>query len=342
MYSMCMHFFRKQFLILLWLAGIYGAFLFTHRMPLQQKQHVLGASSNLVLFVQPESGRDMILSAISAAQKRIDVEMYLLSDEEILASLVAACERGVAVSILLEQHPFGGGNSNQYTMSKLQQTCVHIRWTNPSFPLTHEKAIIIDSAAAFILNQNLTASAFSKNREYNIFDTDPNDVINIERIFAADWNQWTFAQPESHLVVSPNSSREQLTQLVSQATSSIFIETEVLDDPSMIHMLQQKAKTIPVMILLPSLSQLPANEKIAHKLQESGVRIKTMSSPYVHAKLLIVDEKTAYIGSINLTTQSMDENRELGIVISEQDILASLDSYFAFDWERATELRTAK
>ena len=38
-------------------------------------------------------------------------------------------------------------------------------------------------------------------------------------------------------------------------------------------------------------------------------------SPYLHAKIIIRDGKNAYLGSHNLSTNSIDNNREVGILI---------------------------
>lgn len=38
--------------------------------------------------------------------------------------------------------------------------------------------------------------------------------------------------------------------------------------------------------------------------------------PYLHAKVILRDGKYAYIGSHNLTTNSLDNNRELGVFLA--------------------------
>ena len=332
-----MQFIRKQFLLILCILLVYGAYVVTH-VHTATKQQVLGASVNLSLFVQPESGEQPILDAINASQKEVDVEVYLLSDKDIIASLIAACGRGVTVRVMLEEHPFGGGTINQKTHQQLNSSCVHVAWTNPTFSLTHEKTIVIDSQEVFILNQNLTASSFTKNREYDIIDTNRVDIATIQQLFQADWTRNSFRIGSSNLVISPLNSRDTLTSLVSSATTTLSIETEVIDDPDMIRLLMQKAKSIPVAIILPSFSSVSSNKKVAQEFIASGIQVKTITSPYIHAKLILVDNRRAYVGSVNLTTQSMDDNREVGIILSQQDILAPLRQTFSRDWENATSL----
>lgn len=332
-----MEFVRKRLLFLVFLLVIYCVYFLTH-LPHTAPPTVLGTSANLFLFEQPQSGKDPLLSAISSAQKEVDVEVYLLSDSDVIASLLGACQRGIVVQVILEEHPFGGGNSNQKTEQLLQDSCVHLQWSNPSFSLTHEKTVAIDSSEVFILNQNLTASSFSKNREYDIIDRNALDIEEIKNIFNADWHRSSVSLSDENLVVSPVNSRDKLTALINSEVQTLSIETEVIDDPQIITLLSQKAKNTQVQLLIPSFSQVGANKKNAVQLQSSGVEVKTLRSPYIHAKLILADGKKAYVGSVNLTAQSMDANREVGILIAQQDIVAQLNQDFHSDWEKANPL----
>lgn len=329
-----MQFIRKRFLFLIFVLCIYIAYFVAH-IPHQMPHNVLGAQSNLFLFEEPKDGKEPVLSAIDSATKEVDVEVYLLSDKDVIASLVNACQRGVVVRLMLEEHPFGGGNINKTTQQDLQNTCVQTEWTNPSFSLTHEKTIAIDGNEVFILNQNLTTSSFSKNREYDILDRNQKDIDEIQKIFNADWARNATNLSDENLVVSPVNSRNTLTSLIDSATRNITIEMEVIDDPQIINLLIEKAAKTHIQLILPSFSQLAANKKIAERLSNAHIEIKTLSSPYIHAKLIVSDNKKAYIGSVNLTTQSMDENREVGIVLSQPDVLHELSEDFQSDWQEA-------
>jgi len=236
----------------------------------------------------------------------------------------------------MEQHPFGGNNLNTKTKTELDSHGINTQWASPSFTLTHEKTMVIDNAEVFILSQNLTASAFSKNREYDVLDTNPQDVMEIATIFKDDWQRTSFVPPTtSDIIDSPDNSRSTLTTLVITATQSIDAETEDIDDNTVITNFCDKAKTITVRILTPTLSQLSANKDELTQLANCGVQVKTISSPYMHAKMIIEDNAKAYVGSINFSTQSMDKNREVGIILTEPDSLQTLETTFEKDWAKA-------
>src|SRR5258706_15923789 len=110
---------------------------------------------------------------------------------------------------------------------------------------------------------------------------------------------------------------------------------EVIDDPDMIQLLVHKASTSTIRLITPSLKKISSNKKALQSLCGVGVSIKTMDNPYIHAKLLIEDRSNAYIGSVNLTTQSMDSNRELGIIIHQGSIIENLEQDFTDDFGKA-------
>lgn len=295
----------------------------------------MGQKTNLELFVQPEAGRVPILNAINSAGSEVLVEVYLLSDQQIIDSLVEAKNRGVKVQIMMEQRPFGGGNVNKNTATRLSQEGMDFKWTNPTFALTHEKAMIVDRETLFILNQNLTKTAFDKNREYNIIDHNFEEVTEAVNIFEADWNRSGVEAKAINLVVSPDNSREKLTGLINSAQNSIDLEVEIIQDSDMIKLLSDRVKTIPVRMIIPDFGKIPANKDEAMELKNAGVMVRTLKNPYLHAKLIMVDQTRAYLGSINLSDASMDQNRELGILISQEDIISKLSETFEEDWERA-------
>jgi cardiolipin synthase A/B len=62
------------------------------------------------------------------------------------------------------------------------------------------------------------------------------------------------------------------------------------------------------------------------------VQVKEDPQLYMHAKIIVVDGKTAFVGSENISSQSLDQNRELGIIVSDAGVLSTLQSTFQKDW----------
>jgi cardiolipin synthase len=69
-----------------------------------------------------------------------------------------------------------------------------------------------------------------------------------------------------------------------------------------------------------------------------GVAVRTYpedAALYIHAKLIRVDAHTVFIGSQNLSAQSLTYNRELGIITHDPAILAATGSTFHSDFAGA-------
>jgi cardiolipin synthase A/B len=137
-------------------------------------------------------------------------------------------------------------------------------------------------------------------------------------------------------VVSPTNAREQLLALMRGARVSLDLYAEVLRDPEMLDALAAAAERgIRVRIIIsPSADFATEIEELA----ASGVDIRLSRSLYIHAKLFIADDERAFIGSQNLSATSLDQNRELGIIVDDQVNLARLTRTFATDFRAAAPL----
>ena len=65
-----------------------------------------------------------------------------------------------------------------------------------------------------------------------------------------------------------------------------------------------------------------------HRLRQSYL--------YVHAKAIIADGRRAFVGSENLSTASLDHNRELGVIVADSSAIQVLESTFDGDWAQAS------
>ena len=60
--------------------------------------------------------------------------------------------------------------------------------------------------------------------------------------------------------------------------------------------------------------------------------------PYVHAKMILVDETYLIVSSINLSANSMDENREIGIILIDAALIRKFHDWFERDWQKSKDL----
>lgn len=314
-----------------------GGILFVPKRQEYAKAEILGTRSQVTAFVEPDDGIKPILDRVQTADEEILVEVYLISDPEIISSLVLADKRGVEVKVILEARPFGGNNLNQKSKKTLEEGGVEVQWGRKIFRFTHVKAITFDKEESCILNTNLSTSAFNKNREFSVCTQDAGEVGQLRDIFLADWNGTDVTITESNLVVSPVDSRGKLLSLIRQAKNHIEMVMEVLDDDEATAILMEKSRVMSVRILVPPPEQILANKDAAIKIGRSEGWVRTLNKPYLHGKLIIVDGERAYVGSVNLTKNSFDKNREVGIIVSDPHIVQRFLTVFETDWQVAQE-----
>ena len=84
----------------------------------------------------------------------------------------------------------------------------------------------------------------------------------------------------------------------------------------------------------------PADREMVQieRLLAGGVEVAFLDEPYVHAKTILADGKTAFVGSQNFSRTSLDFNRELGIVFDDAAAVNRLASAFLQDWNVAEKL----
>lgn len=296
-----------------------------------------GAGAGIVgVFVEPADGRGPILDEIEAAREEITLEIYLISDEEVIDALSGAAARGVHVRVLLEEHPFGGGGGQPETFERLAAAGIDIRWGNPVFRFSHVKTFTIDRRVAVIMNQNLTWSSFEQNRELGVVTTRPADVAEALAIFEADWEH-AAEPPTEALVVSPTNARTALLESIGGARRSLDVYAEVIRDQEFVDALAAAARRGVEVRIVMSKGDERQTETL-RGLAAEGVGVRLLSDLYVHAKLFLVDGERAFVGSQNMTATSLDQNREIGIIIDDPAGIARIARAFATDWRIGKEL----
>ncbi|WP_069802751.1 phospholipase D-like domain-containing protein [Thermogemmatispora onikobensis] len=295
------------------------------------------------LFVEPQAGEQVVLQAIAEARHSLAVEIYLLTDRSVIQALEKAAKRGLTVRVMLEPHPYGGG-SPAGTMQQLRAAGVEARYANPAFPLTHAKLMIVDGARAYIMTGNFSRAALGgnrsvANREYGIVDPWPGDVSNLSALFEADWRRTTAgaAINDANLVISPGNARAALQGLIGEAQRTLLVEEEEMRDQQVEAALvaaERRGVRVQVILPAPRAGNDPNAEGIATLLQ-GGVAVREDGQLYIHAKMLVVDGREAFVGSENCSPPGLESNREVGILIADEEVLATLQTTFWTDWDAA-------
>ena len=289
------------------------------------------ASASVRILVEPRDGPDEMLREIRHAQRRIFVCTYILTHRSVVHALQRAATEGVDVYVLLEHFPYGMGRQPEAMRNVLQAAGVNVRWASGRFTFTHAKYLVIDDRLALVSTANLSRSGFESNRDFVVVDRAPKDVREVSNLFRRDWD----FRPErgiQRFVISPENARGVLDTLLAGAHHSVDIYAEEVDDPAterLLVALQRRGLRVRVLV--------PAGERSRGilYLTRGRVSVRVLSHPYIHAKAIVVDRARAFVGSENLSTTSLDQNRELGILIKGGPLTALLRT-FEHDWKRGS------
>ncbi len=300
----------------------------------------LCAAAGVSVFVEPDAGETPLLNAIKGATDSIWVEVYLLTDNNVTHALEDAANRGVDVRVMLEPHPFGGAAA-QPLIDALNAAGVKAEASDSAFRYTHEKMMLVDDDTLYVLTANLSRAALggngsTKNREYGVIDTDQKDIAEIHTIFQDDWDRKTppsSTYAQAQIVLSPVNSRATLAALIASAKKTLHIEDEEMaDDASEAAMIAAAKRGVEVDLILPKPDSGSGNDTDVTTLLNGGVHVRYITSPYMHAKLVVADGALAFTGSENFSATSLDKNRELGIMIDDTPALSTFEHTFGLDW----------
>ena len=61
--------------------------------------------------------------------------------------------------------------------------------------------------------------------------------------------------------------------------------------------------------------------------------IHKQANPYIHAKMILIDDTYLLVGSMNMSDTSLNKNREIGIILMQPEHIRYFNAVFAKDWK---------
>jgi cardiolipin synthase len=295
------------------------------------------------------TGQEPVIDAIGRAHSTIRMMMFHLTTTAVVDALVAAAGRGVDIQIILD-----AGNLASHTPAAITKALadagIKVVASSPAFQITHVKSLVIDGTTALVMSLNLT-NKFTETRDYAVVTHDPGVIAEFMSVFEGDLENakngtgGTPVLTDAHLAWSPVNSESRLVAFIDAAAKDLVVTTENLGDAAIMDALERaSARGVTVRVIAPlcddnvnPLYDLPSLAQLA----KAGVSARAMPSPasatqpYMHAKMMIADGARAYIGSINLSTNSTQRARELGIFFSDAAAIHGIAQDFEQDWSVA-------
>jgi phosphatidylserine/phosphatidylglycerophosphate/cardiolipin synthase-like enzyme len=279
-------------------------------------------------------GRKPLLDAINNANHSIELVMYGFTDKTLLDALIQKKNQGKTIKVILESSPYKAEGENNKSIAAFNSHDLNWQGHIPPHRLIHQKTLILDGNQAIVMTFNFTHSTFKKERNFALIIDDAQRVKAITSLFAADWNHIPNINSNPDLIISPDNSRAQLTSLINHAKNSIRIYAQNINDYKIIGALANAARrSVKVQIV----TSTHMKEKQYNYLTRAGVNIHYNKKYIIHAKVFIIDNQKAVIGSINLTRPSLEDNRELSVVTQDAKVIEQLNNTFTQDWNNQSD-----
>ncbi|MDM4773082.1 phospholipase D-like domain-containing protein [Solimonas sp. SE-A11] len=297
--------------------------------------------------------------------------------EQFIAALADAQQRGLKVCVLVDGFA-ELSLSRPCASRRLRQVGVDVqrfhppRLLPPSLHLNlrnHRKLLIVDGELAYTGGMNISLRHMAQDPENNRpehdlhFELRGPVVQQLAEVFGEDWRYAGGgdcpcpAQPPSEveggaicrvITDGPNEDLGQLTLILlsalASARSRVRIMTPYFLPPRELVAAMEAAvlRGVQIQILLPSKSdQGKMLRAMRHQLPHlilRGLRLYYQPPPFVHSKLLIVDDEYVLLGSANLDPRSLRLNFELVVEAYDRDFALRMARHFKELRKRSTLL----
>lgn len=294
----------------------------------------------LRLIVEPDDGIGPVDEFIRSARHSLLIKQFTFTEPTLVAATISRAQAGVAVRVMLNAARSGGDRANDETYEAFRAAGIDVQWASPKFYVTHEKSIVVDGEAAMIATYNLMAKYFTLTRDYGVITRDPAQVAQITEVFDADWEHLDIDPPDTAgLLWSNSNSRYQMARFIDRAEKTLrvqhpkFVDAVILD-----HIAAAVHRGVKVSVLCGGkhgISDWDILDTFAslRTLCRFGVKVRKQKNLRVHAKLIIVDDREALVGSMNIDRSAFDLRRELGLTIDDADVVGRLVAVFEQDWD---------
>lgn len=296
--------------------------------------------------------------------------------QQIANALADAQKRGVEVKVIVDgmgewmSIPRIGGTLKRLGINFVRFNPVTVMPPALNINLrNHRKLMIVDGLIAFTGGQNigdrhLADLIHNPHRVHDIHFSMTGKIV--DELEWAFWHDWYYCCGDQQIhqfrgsnvnkldskiwsrviMDGPNKDLDKLSHLINGVISAAIDRIAIMT-PYFLPtfdligaLISAHLRGIRITILLPGHN----NIKLAHwasrnsirQLLEAGIDIRYLPAPFVHSKLLLVDDQYALIGSANIDPRSLRLNYELGVEIFSPTVNRRLRDYV----ERKTSTAT--
>ena len=272
------------------------------------------------LIVQPDDGLTPIMKAVRRARTSIDLVVFRFDRVDLEKALAAAVARGVVVRVLIAYTNGGGEKLLRKLEPRLLEAGMTVTRTADDLPRYHGKMTLIDDAL-YVLGFNYTRQDIERSRSFGLLTHDKKMIKEAASLFEADSTRQPYNPGHDRFVVSPETSRERLSNLIGKARKQLLIYDDHISDKLILRLFRERvAAGVEIRVIGKVEKNIP------------GVATRKLSDMRLHVRAVICDGTTAFVGSQGLRKPELDERREIGVIVKDSRITRKMQAVFEADW----------
>ena len=334
------------------------------------------AGQNVRLLIDGEATFEAIFASIARAERYVLVQFFIFHDDvlgrRMQQLLLERAAAGVKICVLYDG--IGSHALPRHYVDKLNHGGVSTyafatRRTRNRFQLNfrnHRKIVVVDGAVGFTGGLNVGDEYMGLKpplapwRDTHVQIEGP-AVADLQRSFAEDWYWVTGSLPP---MIAPRAACGSAISLIAATGPADRQESCSLVFTTAIHAAQQRVwittpyfvpdqavmaalrlavfRGVDVRVLIPSrpdhYAVFQASTLYAHDAVLAGVRVFRYQPGFLHQKVVLIDDDTASIGSMNLDNRSFRLNFEITSIHIDHDFARDVEMMLLADFAKAREV----
>lgn len=341
----------------------------------QQENYGLLKGNDLHLLIDGEAFYGDLLGALERAEEYILFQIYIFREDEaglrFIELLIEKARAGVKVFVLYE---WIGARLSVKQVEAMKAAGIQVAFFSPGKKekfqpnfRNHRKTIVIDGKVGYFGGMNIGDDYLGKYRKIghwrdtNIRVKGP-ALLAAQEDFLRDW-YWAsnhdcdivikgpYSAGKENAMVSGSSPTTNMPlallqhlEIINSAKERLWLANPYFVPPQSLFdaLVGACLKGVDVRLILPANSDNPLVQKAsmvyAQRLIKYGVRIFTYEKGFLHEKVMLMDNRIATIGSVNLDYRSMYLDFENSVITDSQKIIHQVEDMFQNDFADSTEL----
>jgi cardiolipin synthase len=141
------------------------------------------------------------------------------------------------------------------------------------------------------------------------------------------------------LIVLPDDSVQPILDAIDGATKSLRIKMFIFTDPTLMDAViaaHRRGVNVRIMLNPKRRSGVSENDESRSKLEAAGIEVRDSNPAFdlTHEKSMVVDDKTAFVKSLNWQTKNLTGTRDYAIITRHAHEVEEIINGFEADWNR--------